>query len=205
MRGYSYGSAGYGSATASGYGYATIATGLEGQPTTSKRPYRSNTFSWFPNGYTAVSSGKVIEKPSAAHQAKRSRHRAESGPPSKGFNRVYSAIKNFGIGHEARVLGPSTLYDFTLRDAASSKIRRTQAIHTQEIAYREKGGPEAELCKSDVARHCCICCITTNEYRYQDIPQEEAEGRLRLLQLLWTLSKRRLLQSCRIFQEKTAL
>jgi hypothetical protein len=97
MRGFNYASQGYyGAASAPGYyhsNYATIAATLQGEPTVSKRPHRSNTFSRLPNGYTAVSSGKIIDKPSSyTHQAKRSRHRAESGLASPTVSPLQSGV-----------------------------------------------------------------------------------------------------------------
>ncbi|KAK8149517.1 hypothetical protein G3M48_006685 [Beauveria asiatica] len=99
MRGYNYASPGYyGSASASGYyhnSYATIAAALQRQPAASERPHRSNTFSRLPNGYSAGSRGKIIDKPSSStHQAKRSRHRAESGPASSTVSPLQSGVSS---------------------------------------------------------------------------------------------------------------
>lgn len=128
MRGYSYGTGGYGSSTAaSGYGY-TIATGLKGAPATARRLQRSNTFSWFPNGYTTISRKKVVDKTTSAQPAKHARHRAESGPASS----IFSSFP-YGI-HSPKGRGSLE----TSREVHAPTSRRTSTASRAEIPRHRK-------------------------------------------------------------------
>lgn len=96
MAGYSFGgssNASGGAATGSGYSYATLSSSVD-PPLFENRSYRSHTLSGLSRGYTILVPGRpqLDRRYSPTQSEKRSRHRAESGPPSSIFSSVQSAV-----------------------------------------------------------------------------------------------------------------